>query len=192
MAEKQLSEMSTDEIININNYNAEIEEDITAISNKIRNLDTKLIQLEIKEQMINNIITRTNATLESIDANNFKWIGQTQANLMKQIESLGLIKDIIIKYEDMILKYRKMLNDIKERKMSNRFKIANLFKEQEESESDVTMVLEEVQKLLNGSSTINSTKNEDGSEGEPNDETNLFLDSIYEELAENGYDDAKQ
>jgi len=181
---------SKEEIVDYESYSEEVQEDIEAIQNKLNSLQSKLVSLEIKEQIINNIITRTNATLESIDPKNFKWIGQTQSNLMKQIESLGLVKDIVIKYEDMILKYRKMLNDIKERKINNRLKLANLFKESEEKETNVAMVLEEVQGLLasqnigsNGTSTINTTgENQDSS-----NEDNPFLNEIIKELKEENY-----
>ena len=185
MATQKNNEKNLDknEIINYQEYSNDIEKQKEELNSKINILENKLIDLEIKENMINNIITRTNATLENIDPGNFKWIGQTQSNLMKQIESLGMVKDIIIKYEDLIMKYRKMIIDIDEKKMVNRLKIASLQKEEEEKETALTEVLSEVQEIF---------KNTSGSEvipnfNDPNNPQVALLSSLHDELKQEGY-----
>ena len=103
-----------------------------------------------------------------------------QTNLMKQLESFGLLKDIIIKYEDMIQKYRKILIDLKEKKIGNRLKIASLMKEEEEKESDLTAILADVQNLISSEKTDftdNSLKNNN----------NQLLEEIQNELQQEGY-----
>ena len=168
--------------INYNNYSAEIEVEKNHVQEKLTALEVKLVDLELKERMINNIITRTNASLEHMDPTNFKWVGQTQTNLMKQIENLGLVKDIIIKYEDMILKYRNIMIGIAEKKITNRVKIVNLQKEEAKAENNIGDLMVSIQDMLSGKSP----------EGIPIDvqaqeNSQLFLSSIEEELEKDGY-----
>lgn len=172
--------------INYNNYATEIQEEKTKVQEKLTALEVKLVDLELKERMINGIITRTNASLEHMDPTNFKWVGQTQTNLMKQIENLGLVKDIIIKYEDMILKYRNILIGIAEKKITNRVKIVNLQKEEAKAENNIGDLMVSIQDMLSG-------KPGAGMGGNPildveaQQNSQLFLSSIEEELEEGGY-----
>lgn len=173
-------------LVRIDDYNDNIQQEARQITTKINSLENKLVKLELKESMIDNIITRTNALLESIDPKNFKWIGQTQSNLMKQIESLGLIKDIIIKYEDMILKYRKMLIDIEEKKVMNRFKLAALYQEEEEKDIEINEILSQVQELLGSSKSQKNNDIKDNSTNSQENE-NPMIETIMQELKEEGY-----
>jgi hypothetical protein len=165
--------------INYTEYSKDIEEEKTKVKEKLVSLDNKLVDLELKERMINNIITRTNATLENMDSSNFKWMAQTQTNLMKQIENLGLVKDIIIKYEDMILKYRNILINIAEKKITNRVKIANLEREEEKQDNNITELMSNIQDILAGRSM-------EGMEI-PSEQGQLFLSQIEDELEKDGY-----
>lgn len=181
-----MAEVRTNSVveINYNNYASEIEIEKNHVQEKITALEVKLADLELKERMINGIITRTNASLEHMDPNNFKWVGQTQTNLMKQIENLGLVKDIIIKYEDMILKYRNILIGIAEKKITNRVKIANLQKEEAKQDNNIGDLMVSIQDMLSG-------KTPEGM-GVPMDvdtqeNSRLFLSSIEEELEKEGY-----
>jgi hypothetical protein len=171
--------------INYNIYSQDLNTQKAAIQSKIEAHERKLVDLEIKETMLNNIITRTNATLESIDPGNFKWIGQTQANLMKQIENLGLLKDIIIKYEDMIFKYRKVLLEINEKDLGNRIRISTVLQEEKKEEENINTVLADIQEMLKGGVT-DTTITSDNQDTQ-SDSGQLLLQSIEKELLENDY-----
>ena len=166
-------------------YSDNLDEQKTAINKKINAYEEKLVSLEMKEMMLNNIITRTNNLLENIDPGNFRLIGQTQSNLMKQIENLGLLKDIIIKYEDMIFKYRKVLLEINEEALNNRVKINQLEKEEKKVEDDVGSVLNEIQHLLSLKSSNSSDNLNSGDETEQG--PNLLLQNIEQELIQENY-----
>jgi len=166
--------------IDYDDYSNNLNNQKEAIQAKIENYERKLLDLEIKENMLNNIITRTNATLENIDPSNFKWLGQTQSNLMKQLENLGLLKDIIIKFEDMIFKYRKILLEINEKDLGNRIKINSLLVEEQKEEESINTVLSDIQNLLH-----NTNEASDGSE--INGPENLLLQNIQKELQDNDY-----
>ena len=170
--------------INYGNYAEEIQEEKAKVTEKLIALEVKLVDLEMKERMINNIITRTNATLENMDPTNFKWVGQTQTNLMKQIENLGLIKDIIIKYEDMILKYRNILIGIAEKKITNRVKIVNLQKEEAKQENNIGDLMVSIQDMLSGKTPEGMNIPIDV---QAQENSQLFLSSIEEELEKDGY-----
>ena len=166
--------------INYENYSTDLNTQKIAIQEKINNYERKLVDLEIKEGMLNNIITRTNATLENIDPSNFKWVGQTQSNLMKQIENLGLLKDIIIKYEDMIFKYRRILLEINEKDLGNRIKINSLLVEEKKDEDSINTVLSDIQLLLQ------REPNQDNLDTSTNS-GDLILQNIQQELKDNDY-----
>jgi len=170
--------------INYHDYKEEIVREQTEVQAKINELEIKLVDLELKERMIDSIISRTNATLLNIPADNFKWMGQTQSNLMKQIENLGLVKDIIIKYEDMILKYRNVLISIIEKKITNRVKIVSLQKEEKQAENSIGDLMVNIQDLLSGKAPQIEGEGEQPFDPEAQ---KLFLNSIEEELKKEGY-----
>jgi len=176
-------EVDTAPTINYNSYSQDLETQKAAIQSKIEAHERKLVDLEIKETMLNNIITRTNATLEGIDPGNFKWIGQTQSNLMKQIENLGLLKDIIIKYEDMIFKYRKVLLEMNEKDLGNRIRINGMLQEEKKEEDNINTVLADIQELLKGGVTDTTLVQDDNNQ----DSGQILLQSIEQELLENDY-----
>ena len=165
--------------INYDEYNAEAQTQKEFIQNKIQSYEIKLVSLTIKENMLDNIITRTNANLENIDSNNFRLIGQTQSNLMKQIENYGLLKDIVLKYEEAIFKYRKTLIEINEKKLINRIKIQTLIKEEVKEDENINTIMEDLQQLLKGDPGIS------GNQVTP--EGNLLLEEIQKELDEAKY-----
>jgi len=176
-------EMDSAPNINYENYSENLDSQRNAIQVKIDNYERKLVDLEIKEGMLNNIITRTNATLENIDPSNFKWMGQTQSNLMKQIENLGLLKDIIIKFEDMIFKYRRILLEINEKDLGNRIKINSLIVEEKKDEDNINTVLSDIQLLLQREPNQNDLEISDNS----NNSSDLILQNIQQELKDNDY-----
>ena len=104
-------------------YNHNIENEKIQIKKKIENLEQKLISLQNKETIINSLINKINAELENTDPKHFKSISQIRTTLNKQFETLSLIVEMIMKIEDMIQKYRKMLIDIENNKINNFIKL---------------------------------------------------------------------
>lgn len=179
MIENTKTELDNAPTINYKLYSNDLAIQKKAIQAKINNYESKLVDLEIKETMLNNIITRTNSTLENIVPSNFKWIGQTQVNLMKQLENLGLLKDIIIKYEDMIFKYRKILLEINEKDLGNRIRINTVLQEEIKDEDNISTVLADIQNLIK--------INENGNPAEIDQSGQLLLQDIQKELQSKDY-----
>ncbi len=120
------------------NYKDNIEEQKNEINKKINSLEQKLISLQNKESIINSLILKINTELENTDPKHFKAISQIRTTLNKQFETLSLIMDMIIKVEDMIQKYRKMLIDIENKQIDNFIK---LNKEIQMEENDLASLL---------------------------------------------------
>jgi len=108
---------------NYSDYLENVNEEKNKIIEKIRNIEQKLISLNNKETILNNIIMKISSELANTDPKHFKAVSQIRTTLSKQLESLSLIEDMIIKFEDMILKYRKMLIDILINKINNFIKM---------------------------------------------------------------------
>ena len=106
-----------------NDYTINISNEKEAIIKKIENLEHKLISLQNKETIINNLISKINFELEGTDPKHFKAISQIRTTLNRQFETLSLIIEMIMKIEDMILKYRKMIIDIENNKINNYIKL---------------------------------------------------------------------
>jgi len=149
-------------------YQDEIQKQKENIENKIRSLESKLIMLNNKETIINNLINKINLELENTNPNHFKAVAQLRTTLNHQLESLSLIMDMIVKIEDMIQKYRKMLIDIENQKINNYVKLS---KESEEVESDISKILFQINQQFN---TLKNTNPE-------------ILNEAKQELKELGY-----
>ncbi len=128
------------------NYKNELDSQKDKINDKIRNIESKLIVLNNKESIINTIINKLNIELENIDPKHFKTVGQLRTTLNKQLESLSLIIDMIVKLEDMIQKYRKMIIDIENQKINNFIKLQ---KEEQEIEGDISKILLQINNQFN-------------------------------------------
>ncbi len=128
------------------NYKNELDSQKDKINDKIRNIESKLIILNNKESIINTIINKLNIELENIDPKHFKAVGQLRTTLNKQLESLSLIIDMIVKLEDMIQKYRKMIIDIENQKINNFIKLQ---KEEQEIEGDISKILLQINNQFN-------------------------------------------
>jgi hypothetical protein len=107
----------------LDQYNQNIDHEKNEIIKKIENLEQKLISLQNKETIINSLINKINIELENTNPTHFKAISQIRTTLNKQFETLSLIVEMIMKIEDMIQKYRKMLIDIENSKINNFIKL---------------------------------------------------------------------
>jgi len=150
------------------NYKNELSNQKEKIEEKIISIERKLIMLNNKESIINDIINKINLELQGTDPKHFKAVGQLRTILNKQLESLSLIMDMIVKLEDMIQKYRKMLIDLENQKINNHIK---LNKESEEIDNDISKILLQINNQFNQMKDVNPE----------------FLSEAENELKELGY-----
>jgi len=146
---------------NIHHYSENINEQIIYINDKITHLEKKLTTLKNKEDIINIMISRTDKQIgKYFDEKNFKMIGVQQGHLTTQFETLSLIQDIVIKYENMIQTYIKMRIDIENHKINAYVKIKNADKSLEKDDTGYNKIMDTVHNLLDSNSdNIDMTKN---------------------------------
>jgi hypothetical protein len=145
------------------------------IISKINNLESKLKKHELKEGMLDKIIAMTYVEMDNLKENEFTRRGQKQAVLIKQMEALSILHDTLIKYEDMIQKYHKILIDIENNKLNSFLKVEGLKKEEskaDESISDILLTLQEQLSSGMGSGTSS---------------LNPLIDEIQNELKADNY-----
>ena len=160
--------------IDCNLFNDEIDVQKQAINEKIKNIEKKLLSLNNKESIINNQILSLNNELENTDPKHFKMVGQLRTSINRQLETLSLIIDMIVKFEDMIQRYRKMLIDIENTKFNNAFKIKKDLLKEEEAESDLSKVLEKINSVIDTNSITEESESK-------------LIQGIKSELKEEGY-----
>jgi len=141
---------------------------------KIIAMNKKIERFHNKESILDKMISMTNQEIESLSPNEFTRRGQKQAVLLKQLEALSVLNDTILKYEDSIQKYNKMIIDIENNKLKNFISINAISKEEKTDEMDLKKLLVEVQELMKASSENPSTN-----QG--------MLSEIEAELIENNY-----
>jgi hypothetical protein len=141
------------------------------IIKKIDELERKLAKHTLKEGMLDKIINQTYTELDELSANEFTRRGQKQSALIKQLESLGVLQDTLMKYEDMIQKYHKIIMDIDNNKLNGYVKIRNLKTEEKEITDDLGAVLQNIQQLMQVET------------GQPN----ILLSEISKELSDGDY-----
>ena len=155
-----------------NEYSREMNFKKREIKEKIDSLEKKLKKHEIKEGMLDRIIAQTYTELENLGDKEFTKRGQKQTVLIKQLEALSILQDTVMKYEDMIQKYHKIMMDIENNKLNSVIKINNLKKEEEKTDEGLTDVLQELQQMLKGGTPISG---------------NSLMDEIQQELSDGNY-----
>ena len=153
-------------------YNSEMQSKKAEIKTKIQDLESKLNKHNLKEGMLDRIILQTYTELENLGSNDFTRRGQKQTVLIKQLEALGLLHDTMMKYEDMIQKYHKIIMDIDNNQFNGFIKINNLKKEEKVTDEGIGAVLMELQQILKG----------DSSSGD-----NPLLEELKKELTDSDY-----
>jgi hypothetical protein len=153
-------------------HNIEMSRRKREITDKINALNKKLQKHELKEGMLDKIISMTYVELENIKENEFTRRGQKQSILIKQMEALSILHDTLIKYEDMIQKYHKILIDIENNKLNSFLKIENLKKEEKATDENIADLLMMVQDQMGAGTSTG---------------INPLLDEIKSELEENNY-----
>jgi len=150
------------------NYNQELSKRKVEILSKIENLEKKIKKHELKEGMLDMIISGTYVELENLKENEFSRRGQKQTVLIKQLEALSVLHDTILKYEDMIQKYHKILMDLENNKFNSYIKIESIKKEEDKADDNLQAVLENIQGMMNNQNIS-------------------FIDDIKQELTDNDY-----
>ncbi len=155
-------------------YNLELNSRKRELTQKISSLETKLKKHELKEGMLDRIISQTYTEMDNLTDNQFSLRGQKQSILIKQMEALSILHDTILKYEGMIQAYHKILLDIENNKLNSYIKIVNLKKEESTVDEGIGTIMTELQEMLRQSSGSGPT-------GSP------ILDDIKQELSEGDY-----
>ena len=141
---------------------------------KIDNLEKKIKKHELKEGMLDKIISGTYMELEEVKPNEFTRRGQKQTVLIKQLEALSILHDTLMKYEDMIQKYHKILLDIENNKLNSYVKLESLKHEEKTTEEGISQLMQAVQEQLKGQLDQGSS-------------VNPMLEDIQRELEDNNY-----
>ncbi len=155
-------------------HNIELSIQRKELNVKVDSLEKKLRKHELKEAMLDRIINGTYVELDNLKENEFTRRGQKQSILIKQMEALGLLQDTLLKYEDAIFKYRKMLIDIENNKLNSFLKIENLKKEEKINDDSISEVLMAIQEQLQTGTSVSAG-------------VNPLLEEIEKELQESNY-----
>jgi len=129
-------------------HNIEVTKRKNEILGTIQGLNRKIKKHELKEGMLDMIIASTYAELEDIKPNEFTRRGQKQSVLIKQLEALSILHDTLMKYEDMIQKYHKILIDIENNKLNSYIKLESLKHEEKLTEENLSTLMGAVQEQL--------------------------------------------
>lgn len=116
---------------------------------KITTLTAKIDTLTLNEGRIKRMINENSTEIENLSGAEFTRRGQKQSILLKQLEALSLINDTMLKYEDTIYKYQKILVDLQNNKFNNLLRIETLKREESTQDDSVMGVLMDLQKKMN-------------------------------------------
>lgn len=160
------------------NYQYNLNEQVTYIKNKMESYEIKLTSLKSKEKIIDDMIRRSNMLVEKYtNESNFKLVSIHSNTILTQFETLSQVQEMLIKYEDMIQKYIKMVVDIENHKINAYTKLTNNKKEDEKNE-------EGYEKLMSAMHALVQEK----AEGHTSDVSHpALLDTVTEQLKLEGY-----
>lgn len=148
---------------------------------KIESMERTVRNFKARDVMMNSIIDRTYNELESFAPNEYTKRGQKQNTLMKQLETLGLVHDTIMKYEDTIYKYHKILVDLENHRVTNFAKLESLKKEEIATKDNLAGLLADIQHLF---AKPDPTKVGGSLEITPQE---LLMQDLEKELKDNNY-----
>jgi acyl-ACP thioesterase len=135
---------------NIHHYSENINSQVEYVEEKKQHLEKKLTSLKNKEDIVNMMITRTGNQIDKyFDEKNFKMVSVQQGHLTTQFETMSLIQDIVIKYENMVQSYIKMRIDIENHKINAYVKIKNADKAIEKDDTGYNKIMEAVHNMTN-------------------------------------------
>ena len=151
---------------------------------KIQQMTVAIRKFEAKDVMMNSIIERTYEELQSFAPNEFTRRGQKQTTLMKQLETQSLVHDTIMKYEDTIYKYQKLLMDIENNRISNFARLESLKKEDNRNEDNLATLLKDIQDLFGSGIDLTQSTLDAGNGSTPQQ---LLMEDIQKELEDSEY-----
>lgn len=169
-----------DEKFSLVNYGYNLNKQLNYIQLKISESECKITALKTKENIIDNMIERTNRLVEKYtEDKNFKLAGLNSSHILTQFETLSQVQEMLIKYEDMIQKYIKMSVDIENHKINAFAKLNAVKKDDNKNEDNYTKLMSSMQDLMKD----NSPQIE--GPGGPTNEA--LLDSVRDSLKLEGY-----
>jgi hypothetical protein len=144
-----------DSKFDINKYSNNMHSQQEYIDKKISRAEKKITSLSSKEKIINDIITRTSLLYEkAIEESNYKLIGIHQSNLLKQVEALGQIQEMLSKGEDLIYKYIKMNTDLDKEQANIFIKINNIDKDNDLDDNNLMKEFHQIVHQFTNDKTI--------------------------------------
>jgi len=168
----EIKETLTTGTFDLLHYSDNVNEQSLYIKNKIKVHENKINNLKLKETIMSNIIKRLSDNIDkALYENNFKLVEINQHKLPKFFESLSIIQDMTIKYEDMIQKYIKMILDIENNKVSVYAKIKTADKSIEKNDNDYKDLMEAIHRI----------------ENDAPEESNPMMEHVRKELKLEGY-----
>ncbi len=157
-------------------HNIELSRRKKEVGVKLQTLEKKVSKHELKEGMLDRIINETYTEMDNLEGSEFTRRGQKQVILIKQMEALSILQDTLLKYEDMIFRYQKMLIDLENNKLNSFLKIENLKKEEKINDDNIAEVLTAIQEQLKNGSNPGLSSG-----------VNPLLEEIQKELSEDNY-----
>jgi hypothetical protein len=115
------------------------------------------VTFKTKEKLLNDMVIRTENLLKTTNKDNFKAISVLQSNILKQIEIIGVLYETIIKYEDLVFKYQKMLIDVENHRINGFAKIKATMKDNDKAESESNTLMGEIHDMLTNKSSTDNT-----------------------------------
>ncbi len=152
--------LNKDGTFDILHYSDNIQTQNDFIQTKIQASERKLTSLKSKETIINNMITRTGLKIEkAIEEDNQKIATINQKYVLDYFETLAMVQEMIMKYEDLIYRYVKMKLDIENNKINAYVKLKAANKAEKGSDGDYNEMVEAFQEMVKnqGSGGVNGT-----------------------------------
>ena len=147
---------------NIHQYSTNLNDQVTAIKSKIKECEAKLRTLKNKEKIINSMIDRTGIKIEQyIENENHKMAGINQRYVLDYFETLGVVQETLMKYEDLVYKYTKMLLDIENHKIGAYTKIKAADKKVDAADNNYLEMQDAIDKIMNIGKDGSSRTNKD-------------------------------
>lgn len=169
------------EKFNILNYQLNMNKQANYIQTKIEGAEIKITSLKTKEKIIDDMIRRSNILVEKYNnESNLKLAGINSSHILVQFETLSQVQEMLIKYEDMIQRYVKMIVDIENHKINAFTKINAVKKEEDKNETGYNKLMVAMHDMLQ-----NKESDSISSPGGPSHPA--LLDNVKEQLKLEGY-----
>lgn len=141
--------LNTEGTFDLINYSDNLNVQTNYIAAKIKEVEIKLTALKTKERIINTMLDNTNGQIiRYTEEANWKLVGINNSVILTQFETLGLVQEMLCKFEDMIQRYIKMTIDIENHKINAYVKIAGTRKDEKSNEEGFEKLMGAMHKLV--------------------------------------------